>query len=148
MHSNTPDHTAIMQAVCEGLDNLEVPQPAGPKEWTIAIKKTLCTIGQDKCGCKVRTTGVDTADDGEWLYDITWHCTGACDRIATQSAGMQGRSNAATTFATAANACSCGARWPWWRGLDRRGHPQEVPLRGFEIEARPVANTWFCGTPH
>ena len=67
-----PGKFEIMRAVREGLNSLEVAKDKSNTEWTKAVKTELCKIGQDRFGCKVCASGVDKADFGEWLYDVTW----------------------------------------------------------------------------
>lgn len=66
-----PGKYQIMRAVSEGLNSLTI-KPWDKKKATKAVKNKLSEIGQDKFGCYVCASGVQTANCGEWLYDVTW----------------------------------------------------------------------------
>ncbi len=67
-----PGKFEIMRAVQKDLNSLEVGEGESDTVWTTAVKTKLCKIGRDRFGCKVCASGVDKADFGEWLYDVTW----------------------------------------------------------------------------
>ena len=67
-----PGKFEIMRAVRKGLNSLEVGEGKNGTVWTTVVKTELCKIGRDRFGCKVCASGVDKADFGEWLYDVTW----------------------------------------------------------------------------
>ena len=68
-----PGKFEIMRAVQDGLNSIRVDKSVESDEvWTKAVKTELCNIGQDRFGCYVCAGGVDKADHGEWLYDVTW----------------------------------------------------------------------------
>ena len=66
-----PGKCEIMCAVSEGLTSLTI-NPWGYKKATEAVKNKLSEIGQEKLGCYVCASGVQRANWGEWLYDVTW----------------------------------------------------------------------------
>ena len=65
------DKVAAMKEIKAGLNNLKVGHPRGNAVWTNAVQTELCKIGRG-FGCYVCARGVDEADRGEWLYDVTW----------------------------------------------------------------------------
>ena len=65
---------------------------------------------------------------------------------ATRMSSLLPQMDVGATLVVARPAPAAEIVWEGWRGLDRRGHPQGVPLRGLEIDARPVTNNWGCGT--
>ena len=49
----------------------DLTQEFSDKIWTKAIKERLTSLGHDR-NCGVAAGGVNEAERGEWLYDLTW----------------------------------------------------------------------------